>query len=122
MKRGNSILKKGTLKKVSEKQLVKNKLKAERTKELHEWMLSLWNKMSIPKVCKSCGIEVKGEFSTINFDHLLLKSLFPEYMFEEWNIFFCCGNCHHLRHNGFASLKHSKAINKAINRIKNNII
>lgn len=83
------------------------------SKKLHEWMLSLWNKMPKTKQCRSCGQKIWGEFSTVYFDHLLPKKKYPEFAFEEKNIYFCCGLCHNKKENGFPTPSHKEAIEKA---------
>lgn len=88
------------------------KEKVEKTKRLHEWMLSLWNKIT-DKKCTSCGKKIWGEFSTLYFDHLLPKKKYPEFEFEEKNIYFCCGTCHEKKENGFPTPSHKAAIDKA---------
>lgn len=107
------LKRKGSINKISEKQKQKNVLKSERTKQMHLWLKSLWDKMPKNKKCSSCGCNIWGEFKTIYFDHLLEKSRYEELEFEEENIYFCCGDCHTLKGNGFPTENHKKAIDGA---------
>ncbi len=59
--------------------------------------------METPRKCKSCDKPIYGDFAPIYFDHLLEKSSFEEIAMEEWNIYFCCTDCHNLKNNGFQS-------------------
>lgn len=47
------------------------------------------------------------------FDHLLEKSTYPDIMYERWNIFICCFQCHGNKSNGFPGDKHKEAIERA---------
>src|SRR4026207_1024987 len=89
--------------------------KAQATKELHEWLLSLWNRMPKgTKKCKSCLGPIFGEFKPLYFDHLLEKDKYPQYSMTEDNIWFCCGDCHELKSRGFPKERHKQAIKKAL--------
>lgn len=95
------------------KKELERKEKVERTKKLHQWMLDIWNRMPKTKECRSCRRKIWGEFSTLYFDHLLPKKKYPEFEFEEKNIYFCCGECHTKKENGFPTPAHKAAIEKA---------
>lgn len=82
-------------------------------KELHVWLFSLWKKMPYTKKCRSCGTKIWGEFLTLYFDHLLPKKKYPKFEFEEKNIYFCCGECHSKKENGFPTVNHKNAMEKA---------
>ena len=105
-------MKRSRLKRISD---TRKALLEEKPKEnpLHKWMYSLWKSMPYKKFCKSCGTPIYGEFSTLYFDHLLEKKMYPEFTFEEKNIYFCCGNCHLSKTNGFPTENHKKAIEEA---------
>ncbi len=117
LKRGNSVLKSNSLlkkgkrlKKVSEKQKEKNIQKAEVTRELHAWMLWLWGHMEdSPRRCCDCNAPVYT-FSTACFHHILEKSPYPEYMFDLWNIYFVCLDCHNKIHAGILSDKYKQVL------------
>lgn len=102
------------IKKVSEKQKEKNTEDAERTKKLHLWFQELWDKMPYYKYCSICNTPIYGENNSIYWDHLIEKANRWDIAFEEWNICFCCGNCHYQRSNGFPKEKHKELILKAI--------
>lgn len=80
------------------------------TKELHEWMLSLWGKMLKEKKCFSCNSPIWGEFKPLYFDHLLPKEIFPQYRLNAKNIYFVCGDCHSAKSNGWPTEKHKAAM------------
>ena len=61
-------------------------------------------------VCVSCGIELQGEPSTANFDHILEKSKYQHLRYEKENICILCINCHSLKTNGFATDKYKQII------------
>lgn len=100
------------LKKITEKQIEKNKIKAEETKKLHQFMYNWWSKQS-PKVCWACGIKLGNEFHTYMVDHLIEKSKRPDLTFEEDNLYLICLDDHACKTNGFPKEHHKKAIEKA---------
>lgn len=105
-------MKRTRLRKVSEKGLIKRKEEAERTKQLHLAMYKWWNSFGNYKRCMSCNCLLPMEFSTINVDHLLSKSKYPDLAFDEDNFFLCCAHCHTKKENGFPTDKHKQAIEK----------
>ena len=107
-----SLMKRTRLKKVSERGLIKRKEAAERTKQLHLVMYNWWNSFGSYKRCMSCNCLLPMEFSTMNVDHLLSKSKYPDLAFDEDNFFLCCGHCHTKKENGFPTDKHKQAIEK----------
>lgn len=107
------------LKKITEKQVEKNKIKAEETKKLHQFMYDWWSKQS-PKVCWSCDSKLGNKFYTYMVDHLLPKNLYKNLEFKEENFFLCCLKCHSSKENGFPMPKHKEAIGKAKNTLLNN--
>ena len=103
------------MKKISDKQKLKNELKKEETRKLHSWFLSdIWEKR--PHYCEECNKWLGEEPLSIFFDHLIEKSSYPEFTYEINNIFLCCGECHTRRTNGFPYPKHKKAIEEAKKR------
>ena len=99
--------------KVSEKQKKKNIEKKENTEILHRWFDILWKKLPGNKLCTICNTPIYGENLSIYWDHLILKSKYPEFALEEDNIVFLCGDCHTNRTNGFPHPKHQKLIEEA---------
>ena len=90
----------------------KVKTKRDRTAWL-KLIQSWWDKMKSPRKCWGCGARIWGENSTLYWDHLLDKAIYPEYELEEHNHFFCCGDCHTEKGNGFPKPKHQEAIERA---------
>lgn len=99
------------IKRVSDRQKEKN---TERTQTLHEWFQLLWDKLPVSRYCTICGTPIYGLNKPIYWDHLIEKQNRWDIAFEEWNICFCCGDCHTKRSNGFPLPKHQELINKAI--------
>lgn len=116
-KSGKGLKKGGNIKKYSKKGLERKKLKTENTQKLHSWFLELWDRK--PHYCQSCDKWLGNEPKSIFFDHLIEKSGRRDLEFEEDNMYFCCGNCHTLKTNGFPTEKHKKAIEEA--KIKFNV-
>lgn len=106
------IGKKSTIKKISEKQKIKNQEKKVQTKLRFEMFLNIWNKLK-NKNCWSCNKYLGEEPSPAFFDHLIEKSKYPELDLVEENIFICCENCHANKTNGHPSLIHMEAIKQA---------
>ena len=100
------------IKKVSTKQIEKNKDKALKNKELHLFMYEWWKKQPVNK-CMNCGCNLPKEFCTWMVDHLLPKSTYKELAFNVDNFFICCLSCHSLKESGFPGVKHKEAIEKA---------
>lgn len=103
---------KKAIKKISEKQKIKNQDKKEKTILRHEMFLNIWKKLK-NKNCWSCNKYLGKEPSPAFFDHLIEKSKHPELDLVEENIFICCENCHANKTNGHPSIIHIKAIEKA---------
>lgn len=100
------------IKKVSTKQIEKNKDKALKTKELHLFMYEWWKKQPVNK-CMNCGCNLPKEFCTWMVDHLLEKSFYPQFSMDERNFFLICFDDHSSKTNGFPGIKHKEAIEKA---------
>lgn len=93
-------------------------------KQQYEKLWSLYNELweALPKKkhCSSCGKQIYGENKSIYWDHLLDKSKFPELMYEAWNLYFVCGDCHSQKSMGHPTRKHQAAIDQAKeNYVKN---
>ena len=104
-------LKRSPLKRQSEKNKEKKKKDKETTIKLHRWFIELWKKLN-PKVCWQCGAPLIT-FSTGYFDHLLEKGKYPQFEFEEDNIFVCCLDCHSNTGNARPGHLHAAAIQRA---------
>lgn len=98
--------------KLTEEEKMDNKLEAEK---MWNFFLYLWEKIKV-KRCWACKKPIYGECLSIYFDHLLEKSVYEELKYEEENIFFCCGDCHTRKGNGFPHPVHAEAIEKAKQR------
>ena len=83
--------------------------------KMWEFFQQLWEKLPKKKTCWSCGCVIYGENSSLYWDHLLEKGLerYKHLAFEEKNMFFCCGECHQKKTNGFPTEKHQEAIDNA---------
>lgn len=102
------------LKKISEKQKLKNIEKKEATRKLHEWLLELWNKLPYKKKCICCGTPIWGECLSTYFDHLLEKSKYAQFAMDIRNIYYpICGDCHKSKTDGFPKEPHKIAIENA---------
>lgn len=81
-----------SIRRISTKQLEKNKLKAEQTRELHKWFLSLWDEQQDDSgncYCYETGRRLSRDVyreNTCCYSHLLPKHKYPEYAKEAWNV------------------------------------
>lgn len=101
-----------SIKKVSEKQKFKLKLKSQLLEEDKEFYIRVWykrfgrvhgtaekygvdidNTQLVPK-CESCGKRLYFQPNLVNFHHVLEKRNFPEYRHDEDNIAVVCPECH----------------------------
>ena len=91
----------------SAKQKVKDIEKKERTKKLHEWFLELFDKHCLQDkfgkyvICFETGkklYEQYYKFNTSIYHHVLEKSKYPQFEFEEWNIIFLSPEIHNQVH------------------------
>lgn len=106
--RSKKPLKRTPMKKYSEKQREKWSKRKVRALLLNELYQKVWQKRQ--HICESCGKWLGEEIRITFFDHLLEKSSYPEYEFDENNIFLCCWDCHSLKTNGHPLPKHAEAI------------
>ena len=83
------------IKKVSTKQIEKNKDKALKTKELHSWFLEIWEKRKEKDDrgyfvrCYESGVKMYKDSYKHNsciYSHYFPKSTYPQYALEDWNI------------------------------------
>ena len=88
------------MRKVSEKQAVKNLLKKEQAEKMRAFFLSLWDKQEKTFILTN-GTEVSYvtcfesntpllrhmyRENSCCYSHILPKSIYPQYAFEEWNV------------------------------------
>ncbi len=99
--------------KMSKKGIAKKAEKKVVLDEIHLWEKGLWDKMKLPRICKSCSCKVLGEFSPFYFDHLKEKSQFPQLAMKEWNVLFVCKDCHTKKNIGFPTDVHKDYIKQA---------
>lgn len=79
--------------------------------KMRSFFLDIWTQR--PHVCQSCGKKLYGELKSYYMDHLLEKSIYPEFKYERANMFICCDTCHSSKSNGHPSNIHQLAINAA---------
>lgn len=91
------------IKKVSDKQKIKNQEKKELSIKQREFFLSLWDEREIFDGnsffcrCGECNKKLSRQFYRGNsccYSHLLPKSKYPEYRFLPENILIVCPGCH----------------------------
>lgn len=84
-----------SIKKISTKQIEKNKDKALKTKELHSWFLEIWEKRKEKDDrgyfvrCYESGskmYEDNYKFNSCIYSHYFPKSTYPQYALKEWNL------------------------------------
>jgi len=97
-------LRRGNTKKGAELQ----KKVGEHKEKLRDFFLTIWS--TRPHICESCGKPLGKEIRSYMFDHLLEKAKYPEYEFDEDNIFLCCLDCHSRKSLGHPTEKHAGAI------------
>lgn len=101
----------------------KTQQEIDRDKEEREKMWrffnSLWGKLPKIKRCWNCGRRIYGENLSLYWDHLCEKETYPELKYKEENMFFCCGDCHTNKTNGWPGEKHKEAILTAKQKLLN---
>lgn len=98
------MLRRSPLKKVSEKQRVKNKEKAEKSRRLHEWFIEIWkereefdNNGRGYVICFETGMKLYSDMYMDNsccYSHILPKSKYPEFAMLGSNLVIVHPNCH----------------------------
>ena len=73
----------------------------------------LWNKAKGKRKCQICSIPLCGENLSIYHEHLLEKSTWPQFKYEEKNMILICSDCHSLKTNGFPKEIHKIFIENA---------
>lgn len=92
LKRGNYQLKKSPLKKISErnKKNIEKDLVENTNEVLSDWEKDKFFYSQIWKdrdhICFESNVLLKGEILSTYFNHILEKSIYPEYRWEIWNI------------------------------------
>lgn len=97
-------------------QINKDKIEADKMRALFQ---EIWDSLPKVKKCWACNKRIYGEILSIYFDHLLEKETYPQFKYDPRNIFFCCGDCHTSKGNGFPMPLHEEAINKAKKELLN---
>lgn len=87
-------LKKPTIKKISDKQKIKNQENSKHTFLLHRIMYDWWNSFGILKYCECCNKRLPTMFSTINVHHLLPKAKYKEEALNIDYFMLLCADCH----------------------------
>lgn len=87
-------LKRRSLRKISEKQKVKNEEKALKTKELHTKFQEFYNSHPTKK-CEQCGVAIRT-CNSINMHHLLPKSIekYKKVSLDDRFWILLCSSCH----------------------------
>lgn len=70
----------------------------------------LWSKLPKDKRCTSCNIPIYGDNKPLYWDHLIEQQKRPDLIYEEGNMYFCCGECHQLKTNGYPNENHKQAM------------
>lgn len=112
------------IKKISKKQQIKNVSKAKKTEEQFEFFLEIWEERKHSdgfNYCEVTGEKLPTEPLSIYFDHLLEKSIYPQYRFDKNNIAIVSSDVHLLKTNGFPLPKHKELIEQYKNKINKNV-
>jgi 5-methylcytosine-specific restriction endonuclease McrA len=98
------MLKRSPIKKISDKQRVKLKSKAEQTKKLHEWFLEVWKEREEFDsngrgyvTCFETGKKLYSDYYMSNsccYSHLIPKSKRPDLAMEDFNLKIVHPDCH----------------------------
>ncbi len=89
--------------------------KKDESTRMWELFMEIWNER--PHFSEVSGDGLGPEPSTVNFDHLLEKSKYPEVKYEKWNIALVTWEEHDAKGNGQFP-KHNELIAKAMARYK----
>jgi len=87
----------------------------EKNNEIYLAMYKYWSNFGVVKRCMGCGKRLPKDFSTINVDHLLMKSVlrYSKLSTDSRFFFLVCSSCHKLKEDGYPVEKHKKAIKDA---------
>jgi len=69
---------------------------------MKQFFINFWKKHT-PHVCEVCNKSLGSTPLTYHFDHVLEKSKYPEFSFEEENIMYICLECHDKKSRGHYS-------------------
>lgn len=118
------MLKRSPIKKVSEKQRVKNQEKAEKSRILHEWFIQIWKEREgFDKngrgyvTCFETGMKLYSDTYMNNsccYHHLILKSKRPDLAFEPENLVIVTPEAHSQTHTDIDKTPKIKEITKII--------
>lgn len=67
--------------------------------EMKQFFMNYW-RANKPHNCENCNIHLGKEPLTYMFDHVLEKSKYPHFAFEEENIMYLCLQCHDNKSRG----------------------
>lgn len=109
--------KRSPLKRVSKKRQELLKSQPSKVEQYEQFYRQIWNKQ--PHVCQSCNANLGSEMKSYMFDHLLEKSKYPDFAFEEDNIMIVCLQCHNRKTNGHPTPIHQERIIKATQHFLN---
>jgi 5-methylcytosine-specific restriction endonuclease McrA len=91
-------LKRTPIKKVSEKQKIKNELKKEQFKDDVAFYDYIWHHRL--HICEHCEKWLGNEPLLYYFDHILEKQTYPQFRYEPRNIWLLCFGCHEIKTTG----------------------
>ncbi len=99
------------IKKVNDKE--KFEQKKAQTQAQYAFFIEIWNERKRPdgrNYCEVSGKRLPLEPLSLYFDHLLEKSIYPEYRFDKRNIAIVDADIHSLKTSGFPHPKHQELI------------
>jgi 5-methylcytosine-specific restriction endonuclease McrA len=76
--------------------------KLDKSSLMKQFFINFWKKHT-PHVCEVCNKSLGSTPLTYHFDHVLEKSKYPEFSFEEENIMYICLECHDKKSRGHYS-------------------
>lgn len=85
---------KTSIKKTTDKQKEKSKIKTENSLQLRNFFEFLWRKLPPKRECTICAKAITGDNKAIYWHHILAKAKYPDLALEEDNIVFLCETCH----------------------------
>lgn len=97
------------LRRKSERQKEKDIVKKAEKEEMWKFFEEIWKER--PHICSSCKRYLGQELKSAYMDHLLEKTMYPEFALLKDNIYICCLDCHYKKTNGWPTEHHQKAIN-----------
>jgi len=110
LKKTKSTLKKSPIKKKPKSLEQKQAQKEQRNKDIAFYQ-EVWNERH--PYCEVTGVYLGKEPKIYMFDHLLEKSVYPQFRYEKKNIILLSFQAHELKTNGYPLPKHQAAIGRA---------